>query len=83
MSEEAWQQRIDLNLNSVHLTCHAVLPIMEKQGSGIVNNNAGYYRIEIHRHAANCLCICKSSRYPTHEDHCCHVCATKNIYIFD
>lgn len=39
MSEEVWQSQIDLNLKSVYLGCHAVLPIMEKQGSGVVINN--------------------------------------------
>jgi NAD(P)-dependent dehydrogenase (short-subunit alcohol dehydrogenase family) len=40
MAEEAWLKQIDLNLNSVYRLCHAVLPIMEKQGSGAVINNA-------------------------------------------
>lgn len=40
LSEEVWDQQINLNLKSVYLTCHAVLPIMEKQGSGVVVNNA-------------------------------------------
>ncbi|GAQ02972.1 3-oxoacyl-[acyl-carrier-protein] reductase FabG [Aspergillus lentulus] len=39
MSEEVWDQQIDVNLKGVYLTCHFVLPIMEKQESGgsIVN----------------------------------------------
>lgn len=40
MSEEAWDAQIELNLKSVFLSCNAVLPIMEKQGSGAVINNA-------------------------------------------
>lgn len=40
MPEELWHKQIDLNLNSVFRMCHAVLPIMEKQGFGSVINNA-------------------------------------------
>ena len=40
MVEETWHQQIDINLNSVFRCCHAVLPIMEKQRSGVVINNA-------------------------------------------
>jgi NAD(P)-dependent dehydrogenase (short-subunit alcohol dehydrogenase family) len=40
MLEEAWDAQIRLNLKSVFLSCNAVLPIMEKQGSGSVINNA-------------------------------------------
>ncbi|PSN61741.1 putative short chain type dehydrogenase [Corynespora cassiicola Philippines] len=40
LSEEAWDSQINLNLKSVYLACHHVLPIMEKQGSGAVVNNA-------------------------------------------
>ncbi|KAK5077074.1 hypothetical protein LTR64_005446 [Lithohypha guttulata] len=40
MDLEAWEKQIDLNLKSVFLCCRAVLPIMEKQGSGVVINNA-------------------------------------------
>ncbi len=36
MSEEVWDSQIDINLKTVYLTCHHVLPIMEKQGSGAV-----------------------------------------------
>lgn len=38
MPEEVWSSQIDINLNSLYLTCHHVLPIMEKQGSGAVVN---------------------------------------------
>ncbi|KAH8891606.1 NAD(P)-binding protein [Thozetella sp. PMI_491] len=40
MPEAVWDKQIALNLKSVYLACHAVLPIMEKQGSGAVINNA-------------------------------------------
>ncbi|PVH76514.1 NAD(P)-binding protein [Cadophora sp. DSE1049] len=36
MSEEVWDAQIDINLKSVYLTCHHVLPIMEAQGSGAI-----------------------------------------------
>lgn len=34
MSEEVWDAQTDVNLKSVYLMCHLVLPIMEKQDSG-------------------------------------------------
>ena len=40
LSEETWDQQTDINLKSVYLFCHLVLPIMEKQqqpGGAIVN----------------------------------------------
>jgi NAD(P)-dependent dehydrogenase (short-subunit alcohol dehydrogenase family) len=39
MSETTWDSQVDLNLKSVYLTSHYVLPIMEKQetGGSIVN----------------------------------------------
>ena len=39
LSEEDWDRQIDVNLKSVYLFCHLVLPIMEKQktGGSIVN----------------------------------------------
>ncbi|KAJ5122552.1 short chain type dehydrogenase [Penicillium atrosanguineum] len=40
MSEEAWDSQIRFNLKTVFLGCNAVLPIMEKQGSGSIINNA-------------------------------------------
>lgn len=40
MSEEAWDAQLRLNLTTVFLSCNAVLPVMEKQGSGTVINNA-------------------------------------------
>ena len=38
MPEEVWDAQVDINLKSVYLTCHVVLPIMESQGSGAVVN---------------------------------------------
>ncbi|CAG7925651.1 unnamed protein product [Penicillium olsonii] len=38
MEEEVWDAQTDINLKSVYLTCHCILPIMEKQGSGAVVN---------------------------------------------
>lgn len=40
MSEELWEKQVRINLTSVYLACHVVLPIMERQGSGVVINNA-------------------------------------------
>ncbi|KAF5580837.1 uncharacterized protein FSUBG_13302 [Fusarium subglutinans] len=40
MSEELWNFQLDLNLISVYRLCHYVVPIMEKQGSGNIINNA-------------------------------------------
>lgn len=40
MSEDVWSRQIDLNLTSVYRLCHLVLPIMQKQGSGNIINNA-------------------------------------------
>lgn len=40
MSEEVWDAQVDFNLKSVFLTCKHVLPVMEKQGSGVVVNVA-------------------------------------------
>ncbi|KAB8262546.1 hypothetical protein BDV32DRAFT_136599 [Aspergillus pseudonomiae] len=39
MSEEVWDQQVDVNLKSIYLSCHYVLPIMEKQetGGSVVN----------------------------------------------
>ncbi|CAK7566708.1 MAG: hypothetical protein SEPTF4163_004660 [Sporothrix epigloea] len=40
MAEQVWDAQINLNLKSVYLSMHAVLPIMEQQGSGAIVNNA-------------------------------------------
>lgn len=40
MPEEVWHNQIDVNLHSVYRCCRVVLPIMEKQGSGSIINNA-------------------------------------------
>ncbi|THY05132.1 NAD(P)-binding protein [Aureobasidium pullulans] len=36
MSEDVWDSQMDINLKSVYLLCHHVLPVMESQGSGAV-----------------------------------------------
>ena len=38
MSEEVWDKQMDVNLKSVYLYCHIVLPIMERQGKGAIVN---------------------------------------------
>jgi NAD(P)-dependent dehydrogenase (short-subunit alcohol dehydrogenase family) len=38
MAEEVWDDQIDLNLKSAYLGCKYVLPIMERQQSGVVIN---------------------------------------------
>jgi NAD(P)-dependent dehydrogenase (short-subunit alcohol dehydrogenase family) len=38
MSEEVWDSQMDVNLKSVYLCCHHVLPIMETQKSGAIIN---------------------------------------------
>ena len=38
MSEETWDEQIDVNVKSAFLTCKAVLPIMERQGGGSIVN---------------------------------------------
>jgi len=40
MAPNVWDKQTDVNLRSVYLCCHFVLPIMEKQGSGVVINIA-------------------------------------------
>jgi NAD(P)-dependent dehydrogenase (short-subunit alcohol dehydrogenase family) len=40
MTEEVWDKQMDVNLKSVYLMCHEVLPIMEKQGGGSIINMA-------------------------------------------
>jgi NAD(P)-dependent dehydrogenase (short-subunit alcohol dehydrogenase family) len=36
MSEEVWNEQLEVNLTSAFLVCKAVLPVMEKQGGGAV-----------------------------------------------
>lgn len=36
MSEQTWDEQLDVNVTSAFLTCKHVLPIMEKQGNGAV-----------------------------------------------
>jgi NAD(P)-dependent dehydrogenase (short-subunit alcohol dehydrogenase family) len=38
MDEETWDSQTNVNLKSVYLCCNRVLPIMEKQGKGVVIN---------------------------------------------
>ncbi|KAM0542043.1 hypothetical protein ACHAPJ_012969 [Fusarium lateritium] len=40
MDETTWDAQAALNVKSVYLTCHEVLPLMESQGSGVVINLA-------------------------------------------
>jgi NAD(P)-dependent dehydrogenase (short-subunit alcohol dehydrogenase family) len=40
MSEEVWDAQVDANLKSVFLTCKYTLPVMEKQGAGVIVNTA-------------------------------------------
>ena len=40
MSEEVWDAQVDFNLKSVFLGCKHALPVMEKQGSGVIINLA-------------------------------------------
>lgn len=45
MSEQTWDDQLDVNVTSAFLTCKHVLPIMEKQGNGSVisiSSVAGY-----------------------------------------
>jgi NAD(P)-dependent dehydrogenase (short-subunit alcohol dehydrogenase family) len=36
MSEETWDEQMDVNLKSVFLCCKSVLPVMERQGGGAI-----------------------------------------------
>jgi NAD(P)-dependent dehydrogenase (short-subunit alcohol dehydrogenase family) len=38
IDEETWDRVMAVNLKSIFLTCKAVLPIMEQQGSGVITN---------------------------------------------
>jgi NAD(P)-dependent dehydrogenase (short-subunit alcohol dehydrogenase family) len=40
LSEEAWDGQLDYNLTSVFLACKHVLPVMERQGGGVIINLA-------------------------------------------
>ena len=40
LSEEVWDAQVDLNLKSVFLGCKHVLPVMERQGGGVIVNVA-------------------------------------------
>ncbi|KAG9250705.1 oxidoreductase ucpA [Emericellopsis atlantica] len=36
MQEDVWDAQMDVNLKSVYLACHHVLPVMERQGAGSI-----------------------------------------------
>ena len=38
MSEETWDEQMEVNLKTAYLCCKAVLPVMERQGGGAVVN---------------------------------------------
>ena len=38
ISEQSWDRLIEVNLKSMFLTCKHVLPVMERQGSGVIVN---------------------------------------------
>jgi NAD(P)-dependent dehydrogenase (short-subunit alcohol dehydrogenase family) len=40
MEERVWDAQTNINLKSVYLCCHHILPLMEAQGSGVVVNVA-------------------------------------------
>ncbi|MCW5699008.1 MAG: SDR family oxidoreductase [Rhodospirillales bacterium] len=40
LDENTWDHIIAVNQKSVYLTCHHVLPVMERQGNGAIVNNA-------------------------------------------
>lgn len=40
MTEKVWDAQTNVNLKSVYLCCHHILPIMERQGGGAVVNVA-------------------------------------------
>lgn len=40
MTEKTWDAQTNVNLKSVYLCCHYILPIMERQGSGAIVNVA-------------------------------------------
>ena len=48
MSEEVWDAQIDLNLKTAFLGCKYALPVMEKQGSGVILNIASIAGLRHH-----------------------------------
>ena len=40
MSEDIWESQLRINLSSVYLACHKIIPIMKSQGFGSIINNA-------------------------------------------
>ncbi|KEF51109.1 uncharacterized protein A1O9_12832 [Exophiala aquamarina CBS 119918] len=67
LSEDIWDKQYEVNLKSVYLSCHVVLPIMEKQGSGSVVNNASIAGLRHLGKPPSGLQLRKSSRYPSHK----------------
>lgn len=63
LSEEAWDRIFDVNLKGMFLTCRAVLPVMERQGSGAIINissiaavcSVGYVAYKISKAGVNAL----------------------------
>jgi len=54
ITEEQWDDQLTYNLKSVFLTCKHAIPIMEKQGAGVITNVASLAAIRHtgHYHAA-------------------------------
>ena len=50
LSEADWDRSIDCNLKSVFLACKHVLPIMERQGSGVIINISSILSVRISRY---------------------------------
>src|SRR5580692_3323173 len=48
MPEEVWDSQIDFNLKTAFLGCKYVLPLMEKQGSGVILNIASIAGLRHH-----------------------------------
>lgn len=40
MSEEEWDRAMAINVKSMYLFCHAVIPVMKAQGGGVILNTA-------------------------------------------
>lgn len=39
-TEDEWDNTLDVNLKSVFLTCKYIIPVMQKQGEGVIINNS-------------------------------------------
>jgi len=40
LSEQEWDRAVAINLKSIYLLCHAVIPTMKSQGAGVILNTA-------------------------------------------